>query len=60
MLPFKILVLNQRPSASVPEEYYMAARVDGTSRSRIFFRITLPMISPMIVYLVITGFIGAL
>ena len=58
VLPFKILVLTSA-LASVPEEYYMAARVDGTSRSRIFFRITLPMISPMIVYLVITGFIGA-
>ena len=45
--------------ASVSDEYYKAARVDGTSRTRIFFRITLPMISPMIVYLVITGFIGA-
>ena len=45
--------------ASVNDEYYKAARVDGTSRTRIFFRITLPMISPMIVYLVITGFIGA-
>ena len=57
-LPFKILVLTSA-LASVPEEYYKAARVDGTSKARIFFRITLPMISPMIVYLVITGFIGA-
>lgn len=45
--------------ASVNPDYYKAARVDGTSRRRIFFRITLPLISPMIVYLVITGFIGA-
>ena len=36
------------------QTYYNAARVDGTSRTRIFFRITLPLISPMIVYLVIT------
>ena len=41
------------------EDYYNAARIDGTSRSRMFWRITLPMISPMIFYLVITGFIGA-
>ena len=40
-------------------DYYKAARVDGTSRARTFFKITLPMISPMIFYLVITGFIGA-
>ena len=58
VLPFKILIL---PSAlaSVNPDYYKAARVDGTSRLRIFTRITLPMISPMIFYLVITGFIGA-
>ena len=53
VLPFKILVLTSA-LASVNQDYYKAARVDGTSRRRIFFRITLPMISPMIVYLVIT------
>ncbi|MBQ1388102.1 MAG: sugar ABC transporter permease, partial [Clostridia bacterium] len=45
--------------ASVDEVYYKAAKIDGTSRLRTFTRITLPMISPMIFYLVITGFIGA-
>ena len=58
VLPFKILVLTSA-LASVNPDYYKAARVDGTSRFRTFTRITLPMISPMIVYLVITGFIGA-
>ena len=58
VLPFKILILTSA-LASVKEDYYKAARVDGTRPSRIFFRITLPMISPMIFYLVITGFIGA-
>lgn len=58
VMPFKILILTSA-LASVPKEYYDAARIDGTSRGRIFFKITLPMISPMIVYLVITGFIGA-
>lgn len=58
VMPFKILVLTGA-LASVNPDYYKAARVDGTSRLRIFFRITLPMISPMLVYLVITGFIGA-
>ena len=58
VMPFKILILTSA-LASVNKTYYDAARVDGTSRSRIFFRITLPMISPMIFYLVITGFIGA-
>lgn len=58
VLPFKILVLTSA-LASVNPEYYKAARVDGTSARRTFFRITLPMIMPMISYLIITGFIGA-
>ena len=58
VMPFKILILTSA-LASVNEDYYKAAKIDGTSKSRIFFRITLPMISPMIFYLVITGFIGA-
>lgn len=58
VMPFKILVLTSA-LASVKQEYYDAARVDGTSRARIFRKITLPMISPMLFYLVITGFIGA-
>ncbi|MBO6230781.1 MAG: sugar ABC transporter permease [Ruminiclostridium sp.] len=58
VLPFKILILTSA-LASVNETYYKAARIDGTSRWRMFTKITLPMISPMIFYLVITGFIGA-
>lgn len=58
VLPFKILVLTSA-LASVREDYYRAARVDGASSGRIFRKITLPMISPMLFYLVITGFIGA-
>lgn len=58
VMPFKILVLTSA-LVSVNPDYYKAARVDGTSRLRTFTRITLPMIAPMLVYLVITGFIGA-
>ena len=58
VLPFKILILTSALS-SVDAQYYNAAKVDGTSKFRIFMRITLPMISPMIFYLIITGFIGA-
>ena len=58
VLPFKILILTSA-LASVDQTYYNAAKVDGASTGRIFRRITLPMISPMIFYLVITGFIGA-
>lgn len=58
VMPFKILILTSA-LASVNPDYYNAAKVDGTSRFRTFMRITLPMISPMIFYLIITGFIGA-
>lgn len=58
VMPFKILILTSALS-SVKQDYYNAAKVDGTSRARTFMRITLPMISPMIFYLIITGFIGA-
>lgn len=58
VLPFKILVLTSA-LASVNQDYYNAARVDGTSSFRIFRKITLPLISPMVFYLVVTGFIGA-
>lgn len=56
-LPFKILIL-LGGLQSVNKQYYDAARVDGTSRIRTFFRITVPLLSPMIAYVVITGFIG--
>lgn len=58
VLPFKILVLTSA-LASVKQDYYNAAKVDGTSKFRVFTKITLPMISPMLFYLIITGFIGA-
>ena len=58
VMPFKILVLTSA-LASVKEDYYNVARLDGTSRFRMFRKITLPMISPSLFYLIITGFIGA-
>lgn len=58
VMPFKVLILTSA-LASVNQNYYNAARVDGTSRFRIFIQITLPMISPTVFYLIITGFIGA-
>ena len=58
VMPFKILILTSA-LASVKEDYYSAAKIDGTRPLRIFRKITLPMISPMLFYLIITGFIGA-
>ncbi len=56
-LPFKILIL-LGGLQSINRQYYDAARIDGTSRRRIFTRITVPLLSPMLAYVVITGFIG--
>lgn len=56
-LPFKILIL-LGGLQSVNKQYYDAAKVDGTSRRRVFTKITVPLLSPMIAYVVITGFIG--
>ena len=58
VMPFKILILTSA-LASVDQTYYNAAKVDGTSKWRTFRKITLPMISPTLFYLIITGFIGA-
>ena len=56
-LPFKILVL-LGGLQGINKQYYEAARVDGTSRVRVFTRITVPLLSPMLAYVIITGFIG--
>ena len=58
VLPFKVIILTGA-LASVNQTYYDAARVDGTRGMRMFTKITLPMISPSVFYLIITGFIGA-
>ena len=57
-LPFKIMIL-LGALQSVNKQYYEAAKVDGTTKFRIFTKITVPLISPMLAYVIITGFIGA-
>ncbi len=56
-LPFKILIL-LGGLQSINKQYYDAAKVDGTPRRRVFTKITVPLLSPMLAYVVITGFIG--
>lgn len=58
VMPFKVLIFTSS-ICSVPKVYYDAAKVDGTQDNRMFLKITLPMISPTIFYLLITGCIGA-
>ena len=56
-LPFKILIL-LGGLQSINKQYYDAAKVDGTPRRRVFTHITVPLLSPMLAYVIITGFIG--
>ncbi len=56
-LPFKILIL-LGGLQSVNKQYYEAARIDSTPRWRVFLKITVPLLSPMLAYVIITGFIG--
>lgn len=56
-LPFKILIL-LGGLQSVNKQYYEAAKIDSTPKWRVFTKITVPLLSPMITYVVITGFIG--
>ncbi len=56
-LPFKILIL-LGGLQSVNKQYYEAARIDSTPKWRVFLRITVPLLSPMLAYVIITGFIG--
>ncbi|MGM9899938.1 MAG: carbohydrate ABC transporter permease [Bacilli bacterium] len=57
-LPFKILILLSALQ-SVDKQYYQAAQIDGTSKLRTFTKITVPLLSPQIFYLLITSYIGA-
>ncbi len=56
-LPFKILIL-LGGLQSVNKQYYDAAKIDSTPKWRVLTKITVPLLSPMIAYVVITGFIG--
>ena len=44
---------------NIPKFYYNAARVDGAGSRRIFFRITLPMLSPTVMFLTVVSLIDA-
>ena len=57
-LPFKILILLSSLQ-SIDKQYYQAAKIDGASKIKTFMNITVPFVSPQLVYLMITSFIGA-
>ena len=56
-LPFKILIL-LGGLQSINKQYYDAAKVDSTPKFRVLTRITIPLLSPMLAYVIITSFIG--
>lgn len=58
-LPFKILILFSSLQ-SVNKQYYDAAKIDGASKNTVLWKITTPMISPMISYLIVTGIMGGM
>ena len=57
-LAFKIIVFLSGLQ-NIDKQYYQAAQIDSASRWRIFSKITVPLLSPMILYITITSFIGA-
>lgn len=57
-IPFKILVLLSGLQG-IDKQYYQAAQIDAASRGKILRKITIPLLSPQILYLMITSFIGA-
>lgn len=43
---------------AIPEQLYEAAKIDGANTRQAFFRITLPLISPTMLFVVVTQFIS--
>ena len=57
-LPFKILILLSGLQG-VDKQYYQAAKIDATPKWKVLWKITVPALSPQILYLMVTSFIGA-
>ncbi len=57
-LPYKILIFSSGLQG-IDKQYYQAAKIDGSSKVKTAFKITIPLLSPQILYITITSFIGA-
>ena len=57
-IPFKILILLSGLQG-VDKQYYQAAQIDAAPKWKVLMKITVPLLSPQILYLMITSFIGA-
>ncbi|AGY41090.1 ABC transport permease protein [Mesoplasma florum W37] len=59
MLPFQIILFTAA-FLKVDKRLYHAAAIDGVSRWRQYWEISIPQIMPVIIYMVTTGIIGSL
>ena len=57
-MPYKILIF-LGGLQNIDGQYYDAARIDGSSKLKIIRKVTIPLLSPQILYVMITSFIGA-
>ena len=57
-LPYKILIF-LGGLQNIDAQYYEAAKIDGSSSVKTAWKITVPLLSPQILYIMITSFIGA-
>jgi multiple sugar transport system permease protein len=57
-LPFKILIFLSGLQ-NIDKQYYDAAKIDSAGRVKTFWKITVPLLSPQILYVMITSFIAA-
>ena len=57
-IPFKILIFLSGLQG-VDKQYYQAAQIDAAPKWKVLTRITVPLLSPQILYILITSFIGA-
>lgn len=57
-LPYKILIFLSGLQ-NIDQQYYEAAKIDGAGRVKTAWKVTVPLLSPQIFYILITSFIGA-
>ena len=57
-LPYKILIFLSGLQ-NIDKQYYEAAAVDAAGKVKTFMNVTVPLLSPQILYIMITSFIGS-
>ena len=57
-IPFKILIFLSGLQG-IDKQYYQAAQIDAAPRHKVLMKVTVPLLSPQILYILITSFIGA-